>query len=205
MKKYLVCLLLLAACGTASAQKTWSVKAGMNFSNWSNPLDTHPLTGFKIGAGAELPLAGRLGLQPSLFFSAKGCQALVPTPKGDAKTSYRQFYLELPVNAQVRFPLGGLHALCLAGGPYFALGVGGTSQTTLAGKPLEGTPDTFGREGLRRFDFGLGVGAGYEYSVFLFAVEYQFGLTKLGYGRQENELLRDPRNANLSIVVGYRF
>ena len=59
--------------------------------------------------------------------------------------------------------------------------------------------DIFGNDGLKRFDFGLGLKAGVEFSKkYQFAISYDFGLV---------EVAKDlgMKNRNLMISLGYMF
>ena len=59
------------------------------------------------------------------------------------------------------------------------------------------------RAGVKRFDFGLGVGAGYTFNRIYLGVDYQFGLASCLDKKEWGAYKAKTRN--LSITVGYNF
>jgi len=63
--------------------------------------------------------------------------------------------------------------------------------------------NTFGDDGLKRFDFGIGLGAGLEFGKFGVNLGYDFGLANIG--RKEGGIDYKIRNLNGYLSVGYKF
>lgn len=212
MKKlFLLAAILLGCNSLVNAQSSqtnatpvsWNAKAGLNISNWTGEgtdgLDAK--IGFKLGVGMEYALDNTWSLQPSLLLSSKGTKASGDVNGYSAKVTVNQMYLELPVNLQARMPISNNTNFVIAAGPYFAYGVGGksTGKVSANGQTESGDTDTFGSDGLKRFDAGLGFGVSLEFNKVIIGLESQLGLTKLGDGDNA------PKNINFGITAGYKF
>ena len=82
-------------------------------------------------------------------------------------------------------------------GPYFACGIAGKTKFDL-GNNTEHKENTFGDDGLKRFDAGLGVGVALEFGKIIAGLDGQFGLVDV-------QKVGNPKNMNFSIIVGYKF
>ena len=96
--------LLLFSLG-AQAQVSWSVSAGMTYSNIiskrdGNKASTESIPAISFGLDVDLPLSGAFSLQPGIQYAKRGFK--VP---GEAHIGWgtnfkaRASYLELPINA----------------------------------------------------------------------------------------------------------
>lgn len=61
-------------CVNAQQQLKFGPKAGVSFSNFSNVSKEKMLTGFYVGAVAEIKLNEKFFLQPELVYSSKGAE-----------------------------------------------------------------------------------------------------------------------------------
>lgn len=210
MKKSLIFVLFSLFSLAGFSQVSWNAKAGMNMSNWSGDNDTKMKVGYKLGVGMEYAFDKAWSLQPSLFLSSKGAKvdaAIAPSediPSGlGLNMTVNQLYLELPINAQVRFAVSEGMNIVLAAGPYLAYGVGGntTVKAKVNGVEVKESRGTFSSSDvdIDRFDAGFGIGASLEIKKFIVGVDGQWGAIKLN---SENET---PKNINFSICVGYKF
>lgn len=137
-KRIMLVLFALVVSMSGFAQVSWSVKGGLNMSTYvgKNTDDAKFKPGVRIGVGMEYALSEIMSLQPSLYLSSKGAKFsgsanfLGKDFKGDV--TYNQTYLELPVNLQFRFNAAGNTNIVVAGGPYFAYGIGGKTTNTVA-------------------------------------------------------------------------
>lgn len=188
-KSVLFCLFALISVAGFSQIAGWNAKVGMNISNYSGDLDLNAKVGYKVGGGFEYTFTDTWSLQPSLFLSTKGA-------KKDA-VSINAMYLELPVMAAARFNVADNTNLVVNAGPYIAYGIGGKAKADL-GSGVEYRENTFGSDGLKRFDAGLGVGVTMEFGQILAGLEGQFGLVDV-------QKEANPKNMVFSIVVGYKF
>ncbi|WP_373720623.1 porin family protein [Bacteroides heparinolyticus] len=207
-KKIMLVLFALVVSMSGFAQVSWNVKGGLNMSTYvgDNTDDAKFKPGVRIGVGMEYALSEIMSLQPSLYLSSKGAKFsgsanfLEENIKGDI--TFNQTYLELPVNLQFRFNAAGNTNIVVAGGPYFAYGIGGkTTATVTAGdNSIKEKADTFGKDGvdLNRFDAGINIEAGLEFGAILVGINTQLGVCRLGESGS-------PRNANIGVTVGYKF
>jgi hypothetical protein len=94
----------------------------------------------------------------------------------------------------------------LHAGPYVAYGIGGkvtgTGRTNVDGTDISVAieQDVFGEDGIKRFDFGIGLGVGVEFGRFGVGLGYDLGLANLT-GESNYRL----NNMNAFLRVGYRF
>lgn len=203
----------------------FGIKGGYNSANISinsdgEVNDKNSLSSFNAGAYVDLPLLPILSIQPGLMVSGKGAKYTVGN---NTTASYRQvqinpIYLELPVNAVVKLPLGGSSNIFLGAGPYAALGLGGKVRTegSLLGVRFENEdniqfgndePDDNGNTNsgtLKRYDFGANVLAGIQLSRFTINANYGFGFTDVCPGA-DNRDDNNYKNRVLSFSVGFLF
>lgn len=228
MKKILFILVCAACAFSASAQRassssttffstekadrsvTFGVRVGMNSSNmnFSGEDDSESADnkiGFNAGVSVDIPMLQSLYLQTGLYYTTKGYK--IEENDGDYKytTKATPSYLEIPVMASYRYDFSDNAQLQVNFGPYFAYGIGGKEkyERSYKGEKKEEKEDLFGKDNeFKRFDAGLGIGAGFTYSKFFFGLNYQFGLANIA---QDAEDGYSVKNRNLSISIGYNF
>ena len=124
-----------------------------------------------------------------------------------ASIKFNPYYLEVPVHVGYKYAVNDDFALFGNVGPYIAVGLFGKAKAKVDGNIADlgelgtnsASEDIFGDDGLKRFDFGLGLKAGVEFSKkYQFAISYDFGLV---------EVAKDlgMKNRNLMISLGYMF
>lgn len=212
MRKSILTLILASACTAGFSQVSFNAKAGLNLSSHmgSDSEGSKIKPGVRLGVGMEYQFSELFSIQPSLFFSQKGAKGSeTVTESGitaSAKVTLDQLYLELPVNAQLRFKVGNNTNFIMATGPYFAYGVGGKAKVSAyasiggdSGK-AKAKIDTFSESGmdLNRFDMGWNLGLGLEFDRFLVGVDSQFGFVDLVE-------YSSTRNMNFGLTLGYKF
>ena len=184
--------------------------------------------GFQLGFVAEYELPSNFFLQSGLSFTTKGFKYdLFVADDSDygygygngygygygygsgygndygyssiarVKSTWNQMYLQLPVYVGYKLEIAQNTKLVFNFGPYFAYGVGGKIKAKSRGE--KDSEDLFGDELLKRFDFGLGAGAGIEFGSYFAGLKYELGLTDISRGYNE------CKNRNASFSVGYRF
>ena len=146
---------------------------------------------YKVGLGMEVPFSNVWSLQTGLNFVSKGCKYT-----DNAKAN--SLYLELPVMAGARINTASGFDVLFKAGPYLAYGVGGKTKATVSN--IEANVDTFGDNGLDKFDAGLGCGVGFEFSQIVIGLEGQFGLTKV-----QSATNYAPKNIAAFLTLGYKF
>ena len=226
MKK--IVLLVLVSLGVLPiyAQTSFGILAGLNIANQrvGNEIPgvtRKPITLWRAGIAADVPLAGNFYLQPQLLVSAKGGkseQRHIPVGGGifyDANTKVSLIYLELPLNLVYKFPLGPGKLLAGAG-PYIAYGLGGSSSAVALldngeGQHIDYTvkfksetgplTDDEGKIYLyyRPWDVGANILTGYELNNGLsFNINYSLGLTNISPS-DVNSL----KNHYFGVTIGY--
>ena len=197
MKKALLLFALVAISAVSiNAQDNlkWGVMAGMNVSKYT-------ITGFDSRIGFHAGVKAELGLSQDANGSGAYMDfAALLTLKGAkidggslASIKFNPYYLDFSLFGSV--------------GPYMAVGLFGKAKLKVDGDiadiaELGGnsmSEDIFGDDGLKRFDFGLGLKAGVEFSKkYQVAISYDFGLV---------EVIKEVgmKNRNLMISLGYMF
>ncbi len=199
-------------------------RAGLNLSNMSIDeagTNTSMLPGFHIGVVGQYSLNEMFALEGGLLLSSKGCKSdyevsqnvmgMSYTIKADMKIN--PLYLEIPVNAVVRLPLGSNY-LFFAAGPYLGMGIGGKNKADLTVESnIPGfDPSMYGftnidesikygsdeESTMKRMDFGLNLGAGIEMNSFQVRLQYGIGLSNLS--TVDGQTIK---NQVLGISLGY--
>ncbi len=199
-----------AACAAlatlSSSAQTFGVKAGLNFSNmvvkdddktYSDDYKLKP--GFHIGGVAEFEINDMIFFEPGALISTKGTRA-----KEDGyKMSLNLIYLEIPMNAKVKFELGDINIFGFAG-PYVAVALSGKSKFTVDGDTEKKSVEWgSGDDESKRLDFGLNLGAGAELTDEL-SLSLSYGL---GLGNMSNVTDNGSKVQNrvIALSVGYKF
>lgn len=190
-------------CVAVNAQVSLGVKAGVNLSNYGGDIDdTDAKAGFNVGLTAEfgLPLTSMYILS-GLELNTKGAKY----EEGGYKLTSNAMYLQLPVHFGYRISALETFGVSFHAGPYIAYGIGGKTK-------IEGVKfDTFGDDGLKEFDFGLGLGVNAEFSKLSVGIGYDFGLANIARNIEmeigDLNLKSDVkvRNMNAYLSVGYKF
>ena len=157
----------------------WGVMAGMNVSKYT-------FTGFDNRIGFHAGVKAELGLSQEESGAYMDFAALL-TLKGAkidggaiASFKFNPYYLEVPVHIGYKYAVNDDFALFGSVGPYIAVGLFGKAKFNMGsaigdlagmeGMEVEGmegkslSEDIFGDDGFKRFDFGLGLKAGVEFS-----------------------------------------
>lgn len=209
MKKVLLFFALVAiSVVSVNAQDNlkWGVMAGMNVSKYT-------ITGFDNRIGFHAGVKAELGLSQEASGAYMDFAALL-TLKGAkidggsiASIKLNPYYLEVPVHVGYKYAVNDDFALFGSVGPYIAVGLFGKAKAKVDGNIADlgelgtnsASENIFGDDGLKRFDFGLGLKAGVEFSKkYQVAISYDFGLV---------EVAKDlgMKNRNLMLSLGYMF
>ncbi len=176
-----------------------------------------------ISAFLNYSLSEKLNVQPNLSYTVKGFNAFEEQSgfKGDVyfnaskATSTRLYYVELPINAILKLPLGKGKVL-LGGGPYVAFAFSGKSnvftRTTSSSASLMKSDEKrtvkFGNEtsdDFNPFDFGVGFLVGYQLKKgWLFNFNYSQGIANILPKEQRANDFKAIIGA-YQICVGYEF
>jgi hypothetical protein len=166
---------------SASAQRI-AFKGGVNFGNSPykvtyNKIPTTNLTGFHAGLAIEFPIDSIVYFNTGLEYSRKGTKVNIEGNEVD----FPIYYLELPASFALKFDLSGA-SLFFKSGPYVAFGLSSVIKSD-----TEEVRMTFGSgtEEMKRVDFGLNFGAGMEFGLVQFSVNYGAGIVNLSNERRE--------------------
>jgi hypothetical protein len=219
MKK--TALLLFAALFVlalqSQAQVRGGIRAGLNMSTWGGDavesfsdmlnttgvMRTQMLPSFRGGAYLQVPLSNSLSLEPGLYYSGKGMQVNQTFStnsfiKPQVNLVNRSHYIELPVVLRVHMG-PGLHVY---GGPQVSYLVDNQVKAEAGAFGLSYEQAWSADPGLRKVDFGLTGGLGYEFAGgFNLQAGYEWGLSSLDEGRSNV----DAFNRVVKLSLGYTF
>lgn len=147
---FMMVVAALFLCGiTASAQPKWGVTAGLNFNTSKfTDVDVKARTGWSAGATCLVDLPLGFSLQPSLVYHQKGANIT-------DNISQNVGYLELPVSLQWGPDLLIFRPF-LDVTPYIGYALSSDTKVALSGLNF----DWDSWEGKKRFEYGVGIGAG---------------------------------------------
>jgi len=176
MRTKLFCFVVfLLIVQIANAQR-YGIKGGINFANIDFSSDgltvsANSITGFHVGPIAEFDLAPNLYFNTGLLYSLKGTKIDLEIEGEGFKATDKIHYLEIPLNAAYKYTLNDNTNLFVQAGPYLAYGLSGKEKAEVDGTEEEG--DLFeGEDAVKRFDWGLGFGAGVEFGSVVFGLEF---------------------------------
>lgn len=199
-KTILIASMSLIALGAKAQQVTFAPEVGLNLFNQTQKLGNTELSpdykvGFKAGGVVNIPVVAGFYIQPGVFYSTKGWKLNSELLGVKTDISNNLGYIEVPVNALYRFDLGNAGGLFVSAGPYAAIAVNGKTKTTvnIAGIETENSENTkFGGDAgeLKRFDYGLNAGLGYETPWGVY-VRAQYGLGLANLSNVDNSTIRN--------------
>jgi len=224
MKKLLAAMTVTAICSTASAQLFY-VQGGANLANITTTSDgrtekNNMLTTFNAGLMTRFGLSKTVDLETGLLLTGKGSKAETYFNGGNdyVKSKFNPLYIELPLNVILNIPMQNSAGLFVNAGPYAAIGVGGKSKSSSKIGPLTSESETsikFSNDDpftseqedasyskLKRFDYGLNLGAGLDLKKLIIKANYGFGLAKINSTESNNSVDDKNKYRTLSLSVG---
>ena len=197
MKKILLVGILTILCVSATfAQVRFGATAGLNVSNIIESGEQAESgdfkAGLKVGVLADYAITGNFSVIPELLFSQRGSKISEP-----ASMSTTINYLQLPINAAYKFDVGYGSKIFIFAGPYLGYAVSGKYKIESLSVDI---PFGSGDEDMKRFDFGLNGGIGYQYDKIFLKLQYNQGLTGL-----YNVSHTTSKNQNIAVSAGYFF
>ena len=210
MKKLLPLLslaLLLSAVASAQGVR-YGITGAMNVSNYAIESDASSYTsdsrigfraGFRMEIGAPFIYDGFYFMGEAVL-SAKGSKITTSVDEQVVKNTSRPYYLEIPLHIGYHYAFkSGNVGLFGSFGPYFGVGLFGTNKVSVG--DVSTKPDTFTSDGLKRFDFGLGLRAGVSmfdhYRIYL---GYDWGLVNIAQTSGDK-----VNNRNFYVGAAYMF
>ena len=204
MKKTMIALVcMLIAAGTAMAQKTFTFgpKVGVDYTHqWGKNINDESALSYQAGVFMEYRMNNRFAIAPEVVFAAHNRPKMEwqdwwmnEYPARDVITTYHTNYINIPV----MFKYYATSSLSIDLGPQFGFKVYDkyTDKWEEDGKKMKATHNMYHRN----FDFGLGLGATYNFNERVFVqLRYTLGLVPLYKGG-------NARNGNAQLSIGYRF
>jgi hypothetical protein len=225
MKRVFLTLTLITAI-TAVTRAQVYIQGGLNLANITKTNDgqtedNNILPSFNVGVLGRLPLADVFSLESGVLLTGRGSKAetYFNGTSNYVKTKFNPLYLEVPLNAVVKIPLGAKESsVFFNAGPYAAMGIAGkskrdskilgiTSSETSDIKFSNDDPFTSEEEDaaydrLKRFDFGLNFGGGFQFQHFIIKANYGLGLAKINSTESNNNANDKNKYRTLSFSVG---
>ncbi len=224
MKKLL--LLLAFATGTSLIGKAQVyIQGGLNLSNITKTNDgqtekNNVLPSFNVGVLGRLGLSPNFDLESGILFTGHGSKAETYFNGGTdyVKSKFNPIYIQVPLNAIIKIPLEKKSAVFFNAGPYIAMGIGGKSKmeskigplmssSTSTIKfsnddPFTSNQDDAAYDKLKRFDYGLNFGGGFQLEHVILKVNYGLGLSKINSTESNNTSNDKNKYRTLSFSVG---
>ena len=200
MKSKLIFLFLFALLVQIANAQIFGVKGGINLASMSfssSGLDFSPksILGIHVGPVAEIELQESLYFNTGLLYSMKGYKIKMDFMGESMESTAKLNYLEIPLNVAYKFSTGELSNFFVQAGPYLGYAFSGKEKSD-----GETTDIEFGDGGMKRFDFGLGVGLGLELGAIVPSISYQLGLANLS---DDSEVT--VKNKVVQFSVAYMF
>lgn len=224
MKKLLIGLALTTTAAVSTKAQVY-VQGGMNLANITktNSGQTEKnnlLTTFNVGLMDRFVVSDMVGIETGVLFTGKGSKAETYFNGGNdyVKTSFNPFYIEVPLSAVVKVPLAKGSNLFFNAGPYVAIGIAGKSKSESKlgvlksssssnikfsnDDPFTSAQDDAAYDKLKRFDYGLNLGGGFEFQHLMVKLNYGYGLAKINSTESNNNANDKNKYRTLSLSVG---
>jgi hypothetical protein len=225
MKKLLALAIFAGFFTTAKSQVY--VQGGVNFANIStsnsgSTQNSNMLTTFNAGIMARSNSTEPIALEAGLLLKGKGAKSNTyltsSTDDNYVKTTFNPLYLELPINFVLRLPLESKNNIFINAGPYVAMGIAGKSkmETKILGAVTKSSsdiefnnddPSTTQQEDasynkLKRFDYGVNVGAGFDVGKVIIKANYGLGMAKINSTQTDNSSNNKNKYRTVSVSLG---
>jgi len=223
MKKLFLAMLLTTTVALSTKAQIY-VQGGLNLANITKTNDgqtekNNILPSFNAGILGRLELDPMFDLESGLLLTGHGSKAETYFTNGNyTKTKFSPLYLQVPLNAVVKIPLDKGSNVFFNAGPYIAMGIGGkstredhyfgvTSTSSNSIKfsnddPFTSQQDDAAYDKLKRFDFGLNFGGGFQFKHLILKANYGLGLSKINSTQSDNTVNDKNKYRTLSFSVG---
>lgn len=224
MKKIILALSIIAGVQTVNAQKFY-VQGGLNLANITKTNDgqtekNNILPSFNVGIMGRFGLSSTFDLESGILFTGQGSKAETYFNNGNdyVKSRFNPYYIQVPLNAVVKIPLQKGTNIFFNAGPYAAIGIAGKSKqeaklgpfTTSSTNnikfsnddPFTSQQDDAAYDKLKRFDFGLNFGGGFDFGPVIVKVNYGLGLAKINSTQSNNNANDKNKYRTLSFSLG---
>lgn len=198
MKKIILTAMAVFAFGFANAQETkFGAKVGLNIASLTGDVENvSSLVGFQLGGFVEFKISDKFAIQPELLYSAQGGKESFTEEGVKVEGISKLGYIIIPIMAKYYVA----KSFSLEAGPQIGFLTSAKGELKAEGESFE--VDI--KDGLESVDFGLNLGAGYDFTEkFSAGLRYNFGLSNIANTDAGDDT--DVKNSVLSISVGYKF
>jgi hypothetical protein len=224
MKKLFLGLVLTTTIALSTKAQVY-LQGGLNLANITKTNDgqtekNNILPSFNAGILGRVKLASMFSLESGILLTGHGSKAETYFTGGDyVKTKFNPLYLQVPLNAVVIIPLEKESGIFFNAGPYVAMGIGGKSNSESKLGPLMSSssksisfsnddPFTSQQEDaaynkLKRFDYGLNFGGGFQFKQVLIKANYGLGLAKINSTESNNTANDKNKYRTFSVSLGF--
>ena len=200
------------------------MQGGLNLANITKTNDgqtekNNILPSFNAGILGRLDLASMFALESGVLLTGRGSKAETYFTNGNyTKSRFNPLYIEVPLNAVVKIPLEKNSNIFFNAGPYAAIGIAGkskreskigpllsNSESTIQfsnDDPFTSEQEDAGYNKLKRFDFGLNFGGGFQFNHVILKANYGLGLAKINSTESNNTANDKNKYRTLSFSVG---
>ena len=150
----------------------------------------------------EIDVTKGFSIQPELLYSVKGAKDTYSNfIQGNGQYRINLGYIEMPLLAVINL---AKNFNLLAGG-YAAYLVSANVKDVDNTGSINGAT-TLNANNFQRWDYGLAGGLGFDIENFTIGARYNYGLSNIGKsGSLSGDLIKNSKNADLSIYVGFGF
>ncbi len=204
MKRYFFLFTVLCFSLVTFAQEfNYGVTAGLNV---SHPKDYRNHVGFNVGVKGEYTFSDKqdcLYLESALLLTSKGWKTDVYADEsenaGTADWTCDAYYLELPLMVGYKSGITDRVRISASAGSYVACGLFGKSK--VKDIPAADDIDNIFSDGMyKRFDYGVKLYVGVDYSNWQLGVSYGLSLQNPIKG---GWALQDPKDRTFSLQLAY--
>lgn len=215
MIKIYILSLLFCVVNLVAAQNplTFGVKAGLNLSDYYGDLESNDIKlGYNVGLTIDYRLTKKVYLVSGLELTSKGTKVksentLVAQPHDPSditkiKESWNPLYLQVPLHIGYIVEADENMLILFHMGPYVAYGIGGKMTQKIYREEgiEEDKTNVFGDNSrLKRWDAGIGIGAGFQFQKIGVNFGYDLGLLNV------NQKYLKLKNNAAHISFAYRF
>ena len=195
--KIIAILLLLTTIGTsifAQSNSRFGIKGGVNVSNfYTKEVDSkNTIVGANVGLFLKLALNDNLSIQPELLYSMKGAE-LTYSGFVTGTSKFALDYIELPVMLVVNI----IPNFNIQGGVYVA-SLARAKATNVSNIGVFDFEKTLSKGDFEKTDYGLAVGAGFDFNKVNLTLRYEYGMKNVGKARTFGTTTYTFPNANNS-------
>ncbi|MEQ9230625.1 MAG: porin family protein, partial [Cyclobacteriaceae bacterium] len=177
------------------------LKGGANFSNlYVDEVDDENVKiAYNIGFYHRAEITEFLSIQPELFFTSKGAELNYNNVFGSGNYRFNLNYLELPILVKLNVGTFNVHA-----GPYAAFLVGANIKDVDDNGNIQSV-ESLDRDDFQQFDYGMSLGAGFDFEGGQLGARYDFGMREIGSDNFGGESAGNAKNSTFMLYVGFDF